>query len=1046
MAQIPSSLPPAAGSSPNGGTSTSQMQQINQFYQSQAGVAVLQSLATDIEELEQAGQGATPGANANEQAAIQLATQEIQALSALVSLLQNTPTSPPPSASTQASLNQMATTLQSMAQGLQGNPPQIPSGEELNSLSGMLTQLNGLIPNYPAQTQLTYWTSQVQLFSQLTQTVSNLSQYTSQAQTLNQFLQAEESFNQLAQSPPPIDTTELTQSMESLVNLITEIPNLPQSVQSQVLGQLSAIQNQVGFASSTNGSPVVTADNMESLGLIYEWTQQYITQTPAADQSEGGWQQFLTAQSQNLFQSGTGVDSALSAVHNDLSNFLDSSQLATTWTSLSSSAPPSFSAFLQLSSINSIVSPNSSSAIALLQQFASLYQQLNSEPNPSDMNPINIHDFTGLPTFLNVVEQLTNPTTWNQLTPQEQSYLSSSLNVLANGDKLFQLTPVTSSSPSFSLPQLLAMDQLSTWANQAPAGTNLPLYLATQLQGFSFSTTPIGQAEQQAMSQMLSPSGQISTPLPIVESYQSPTQWSPFSDQTAGGTMWDNVLIAIQKGSLPPLASFPDAYQPLNPQSLASAVALFSAQANLLTPYEAQLSASAQALTQAWKGAAVQAAQASAAGGTSLQQAFANIILNHYMPGQENYLQNQAIQLNFSNWLGQEYNQLMNDTTGFSSASTLIAFSKLLSSPESGTTGVFQGSYAMAAATLNNEKNAVAQNLQGAQQAQTLIQQLLQQLTPPGTPGPEGTAQYLNPNPPNPALADSINQTRATLQNELQSINQAISNLTILQQQLVSITISPPTNSTSYPASNYFQVNVTQGGVTAQIQNNQITQLSQMENSVVQGGSSTGIGDVGQILDNPEPYPKFDNTFPPQLSPTTPSLVQNSVENTQQALTNEESAVAQRLANTSPSAQPLYSELQQLQTLLQGIQVVNPPTQMQYLIAAGLFTEPTNLSPSTSAGLLYQGKSVSTQTIQEIQNLEATINSQIPPGPVSGGLTTIAQDYSTQSQNASNQSQTQQMQLQLVMTEIQQEWTVVSTALQILNQTYMSIAQAISSP
>ncbi len=35
------------------------------------------------------------------------------------------------------------------------------------------------------------------------------------------------------------------------------------------------------------------------------------------------------------------------------------------------------------------------------------------------------------------------------------------------------------------------------------------------------------------------------------------------------------------------------------------------------------------------------------------------------------------------------------------------------------------------------------------------------------------------------------------------------------------------------------------------------------------------------------------------------------------------------------------------------------------------------------------------------------------------------------------------MQLQMTMTEVQQEWTVVSTALQLLNQMYMTVAQGI---
>jgi hypothetical protein len=60
-----------------------------------------------------------------------------------------------------------------------------------------------------------------------------------------------------------------------------------------------------------------------------------------------------------------------------------------------------------------------------------------------------------------------------------------------------------------------------------------------------------------------------------------------------------------------------------------------------------------------------------------------------------------------------------------------------------------------------------------------------------------------------------------------------------------------------------------------------------------------------------------------------------------------------------------------------------------------------------------------------------------------GGLISIGTSVITFQQNYSSQQESQQMQLNMAMTEIQQEWTVVSTALQLLNQMYMSIAQAI---
>ncbi len=66
-------------------------------------------------------------------------------------------------------------------------------------------------------------------------------------------------------------------------------------------------------------------------------------------------------------------------------------------------------------------------------------------------------------------------------------------------------------------------------------------------------------------------------------------------------------------------------------------------------------------------------------------------------------------------------------------------------------------------------------------------------------------------------------------------------------------------------------------------------------------------------------------------------------------------------------------------------------------------------------------------------------------GDPGSGLVNIAQAFNTGEQTAENQSQNQQMELQMTMTEVQEEWTIVSTSLQILNQMYMSIAKAIFS-
>jgi len=61
-----------------------------------------------------------------------------------------------------------------------------------------------------------------------------------------------------------------------------------------------------------------------------------------------------------------------------------------------------------------------------------------------------------------------------------------------------------------------------------------------------------------------------------------------------------------------------------------------------------------------------------------------------------------------------------------------------------------------------------------------------------------------------------------------------------------------------------------------------------------------------------------------------------------------------------------------------------------------------------------------------------------------GGLDGVYEMVNNFEENTSSQSETAQLKLQLTMTEIQQEWTVVSTALQLLNQSYMTVARNIA--
>jgi outer membrane murein-binding lipoprotein Lpp len=84
--------------------------------------------------------------------------------------------------------------------------------------------------------------------------------------------------------------------------------------------------------------------------------------------------------------------------------------------------------------------------------------------------------------------------------------------------------------------------------------------------------------------------------------------------------------------------------------------------------------------------------------------------------------------------------------------------------------------------------------------------------------------------------------------------------------------------------------------------------------------------------------------------------------------------------------------------------------------------------------------------VKTIQNEEKMVINGDPASdpPGSGGLSNIYTSISNDLLSYESQSQQQQITLQMKMTQIQQEWTVVSTALQLLNQMYMTVAQSIN--
>lgn len=122
------------------------------------------------------------------------------------------------------------------------------------------------------------------------------------------------------------------------------------------------------------------------------------------------------------------------------------------------------------------------------------------------------------------------------------------------------------------------------------------------------------------------------------------------------------------------------------------------------------------------------------------------------------------------------------------------------------------------------------------------------------------------------------------------------------------------------------------------------------------------------------------------------------------------------------------TNLQGLQKYLKSLKAV--PTKDN---APGKFDITINGQPAPAGWQTAFGKTEETV-------ISGDVNGK-PPGV--GGLVSISSVMTTFQQDYANQSQNQQMMLQMRMTEIQQEWTVVSTALQLLNQMYTSIAQAI---
>lgn len=80
---------------------------------------------------------------------------------------------------------------------------------------------------------------------------------------------------------------------------------------------------------------------------------------------------------------------------------------------------------------------------------------------------------------------------------------------------------------------------------------------------------------------------------------------------------------------------------------------------------------------------------------------------------------------------------------------------------------------------------------------------------------------------------------------------------------------------------------------------------------------------------------------------------------------------------------------------------------------------------------------------KHLSNLENDVVNGSSSTTPTGGLVPIFTQTESDQQSYTNQSQTQQLNLQTQMTTIQQEWTIIATSLQVLNQTLALLANSI---
>lgn len=828
----PSPLTPSGQPISNINTTPAQLQQLLQYYQAGSGVSALQSLVPFIEKLE-SSQGTSGQASPLHSQITRIEQNVINGILSMAQSIQNHYTTAD-SAQIPASL---LTNLQAMAHGLQQTPPQQPSDEQLNSLASDLQSLNGVVTgqnavthqyNFPPQAQSLYWGQQADLMQSISSGLTTL--------TANGTLQ--EIWQQL-QASGSVNCNAVAGSMVSLLGVLSQLGACNATDQSQLLQQLQPMLEGVQFNAL---NPLYSPDAQDysvsqiaAYSQISEWASSYLQSNPNTTAAQ--LQSYLQQQSQD-YLSGLSSNSVVSNLQGQITEYLDSNHYQTTLQKLgiqtsssgivslvSGSQQDSIAALLQnlgVIQISQAPTPAPSQQVIEVQnaisyinnQLAPYYNSsgisynnipMENVPNSVISNIIG----NGLPLLVNALNgqdpkaanlasqylQNTQITFVNQPFASEYNYGMPTLG-LSNLAAYLDLSmsareyAASTSSPTIGGLQTALLNHLSTLPTTGPRGALTAL--EQQLVNSPTPTMPMGPGQE------ILPGTQYTPPPPPYAIpnmlYTAPFALYSFSSSPYIGnltasspiTILENasqlanfpgnqlsMMTSATKGALVPLSDLSPVTPPaatMSPQALQS----------LQDNQEAMQSLIQQAVS-GQEGALVQKALIDNQGGESLQEMFSQAILQHYMPGQESLLQNQATQLNWTNWLGSQYTSLVNDTAGFASANTVLVFSQRLAQPASGNT--YNGSAAAASQALQTEQSYVASSITQAGSAIAQIRKILSDITGEGTPE---TAPFIH----NPQFASQIQSLQTTLQSQLNDLVGVQRNLGTLQNVLQGVSVS----------------------------------------------------------------------------------------------------------------------------------------------------------------------------------------------------------------------------------------------------------------